>query len=144
MTLVLSFMVKFASHLVGSLFIIPGACMKNEWLYIGLFIVIGLIVPIVPLVIARLISPRKSNPIKQSTYECGIETNGESLVQFKAQYYIFALVFLVFDVESIFLFPWALSINKLSIFAVMEGILFIGILVVGLVYSWRKGLLEWG
>jgi len=64
-------------------------------------------------------------------------------VQFKAQYYIFALVFLLFDVEVVFLFPWALTLNKLPLYAVMEGIIFIGILVSGLVYAWRKGMLEW-
>ena len=117
--------------------------MQSEWLYIGLFLIVGIIVPIVPLVFAAVISPHKPNPIKQSTYECGIETVGDSWVQFKAQYYILALVFLVFDVETVFLFPWALSLNKLPIFAVLEGILFIAILVAGLVYAWRKGMLEW-
>lgn len=117
--------------------------MHNEWLYVGLFLVIGIIVPVVPLVLARLISPRKPNPIKQSTYECGIETVGESWVQFKAQYYIFALVFLLFDVETVFLFPWALSVNQMPLFVTLEGVLFIGILVAGLVYAWRKGMLEW-
>ncbi len=117
--------------------------MQNGWLYIGLFIIIGIIVPIVPLVFSALVSPRKPNPIKQSTYECGIETVGDSWVQFKAQYYIFALVFLVFDVETVFLFPWALSLKALPLFVVVEGIIFISILVAGLVYTWRKGLLEW-
>ncbi len=117
--------------------------MQNEWLYVGLFLVIGIIVPIVPLVFSRLVAPRKPNPIKQSTYECGIETVGDSWVQFQAQYYIFALVFLVFDVETVFLFPWALSLKQLPLFVVLEGVLFIAILVAGLVYAWRKGMLEW-
>mgnify|MGYP001500499417 CR=1 FL=1 len=117
--------------------------MQSEWVYIGLFLVLGIIVPIVPLIVSRLVAPRKPNPIKQSTYECGIETVGESWVQFKAQYYVFALVFLVFDVETVFLFPWAISLNKLPVFAVVEGIIFISILVAGLVYAWRKGMLEW-
>jgi len=117
--------------------------MQNEWLYIGIFLVIGIIVPIVPLVFSRLVAPRKPNPIKQSTYECGIETVGDSWVQFKAQYYIFALVFLVFDVETVFLFPWALSLKQLPLFVVLEGVLFIAILVAGLVYTWRMGMLEW-
>jgi NADH-quinone oxidoreductase subunit A len=117
--------------------------MQNEWLYIGLFLVIGIIVPIVPLVFSRLVAPRKPNPIKQSTYECGIETVGDSWVQFKAQYYVFALVFLVFDVETVFLFPWALSLKQMPLFVVLEGVLFIAILVAGLVYAWRKGILEW-
>jgi NADH:ubiquinone oxidoreductase subunit 3 (subunit A) len=117
--------------------------MQNEWLSIGIFLVSGIIVPIVPLVFSRLVAPRKPNPIKQSTYECGIETVGDSWVQFKAQYYIFALVFLVFDVETVFLFPWALSLRQLPLFVVLEGVLFIAILVAGLVYTWRKGMLEW-
>ncbi|MEZ0394972.1 MAG: NADH-quinone oxidoreductase subunit A [Anaerolineales bacterium] len=117
--------------------------MQHEWLYIGLFLVVGIVVPIAPLIIARLIAPRKPNPIKQSTYECGLETVGESRVQFKAQYYIFALVFLVFDVETVFLFPWALALKQLPLFVALEGVLFIAILVSGLVYAWRKGMLEW-
>ena len=117
--------------------------MQNPWLYIGLFLVIGIIVPIVPIAFSALVAPKKPNQIKQSTYECGMETVGESWVQFRAEYYIFALVFLVFDVETVFLFPWALSLKALPLFAVFEGILFIMILVVGLVYAWRKGMLEW-
>ncbi|HEY5156394.1 MAG TPA: NADH-quinone oxidoreductase subunit A [Anaerolineales bacterium] len=117
--------------------------MNSEWIYIGLFLVIGIIVPVVPLVFARLVAPRKPNPIKQSTYECGIETVGDSWVQFKAQYYVFALVFLVFDVEAVFLFPWALSLKRFPLFVVLEGILFIAILISGLIYAWRKGMMEW-
>lgn len=117
--------------------------MQSEWLYIGIFIIVGIIVPVVPLIIAAVVSPKKPNPIKKTTYECGIETVGDSWVQFKAQYYIFALIFLVFDVETVFLFPWALTLNQLPLFVVLEGILFIGILVAGLVYTWRKGMLEW-
>jgi NADH-quinone oxidoreductase subunit A len=117
--------------------------MQNPWVYIGLFLIIGIIIPIVPIVAAAILGPKKPNPIKQSVYECGMETVGDSQVQFKAQYYVFALVFLVFDVETVFLFPWAMTLNALPLFAVLEGILFIAILVVGLVYAWRKGLLEW-
>ena len=117
--------------------------MNSEWIYIGLFLIIGIIVPVVPLVFARIVAPRKPNPIKQSTYECGIETVGDSWVQFKAQYYVFALVFLVFDVEAVFLFPWALSIKQFPLFVVLEGILFIAILMSGLIYAWRKGMMEW-
>jgi NADH-quinone oxidoreductase subunit A len=117
--------------------------MQTNWLYIGIFFVVGIIVPIVPLVFSRLVAPRKPNPIKESTYECGIETVGDSWVQFKAQYYIYALIFLVFDVETVFLFPWALSLKQLPLFVVLEGVLFITILVTGLVYAWRRGMLEW-
>jgi NADH:ubiquinone oxidoreductase subunit 3 (subunit A) len=117
--------------------------MQNEWLYIGLFLIVGVALPAAALVFAWIISPKKPNPIKDSTYECGMETVGESWVQFKAQYYIFGLVFLVFDVETVFLFPWAVSLGKLPLFAVIEGIIFILILVAGLAYIWRKDALEW-
>ena len=117
--------------------------MQNPWLYIGLFLIIGIVIPIAPLIIAVFIAPRKPNPIKQSTYECGMETVAESWVQFKAQYYVFALVFLVFDVETVFLFPWAMALKALPLFAVLEGVIFILILFAGLVYAWRKGMLEW-
>lgn len=117
--------------------------MQIEWTYIGLFLIVGALIPAAAIILAAILSPRKPNPIKESTFECGIETVGENWVQFKAQYYIFALVFLVFDVETVFLFPWAVSLNKLGVFAVVEGIIFIGILVAGLVYVWRKGMLEW-
>jgi NADH:ubiquinone oxidoreductase subunit 3 (subunit A) len=115
----------------------------SQWIYIGLFFVVGLIIPVGAIAAAWILGPKKPNPIKQTTYECGIETVGESWVQFKAQYYIFALVFLVFDVETVFLFPWAVKLGQLGIFAVLEGIVFILILIAGLVYTWRKGMLEW-
>jgi NADH:ubiquinone oxidoreductase subunit 3 (subunit A) len=115
----------------------------NEWLYVGLFFIVGLIIPVGAIAAGWLFGPKKPNPIKQSTYECGIEPVGEGWVQFKAQYYIFALVFLVFDVETVFLFPWAVKLGQLGLYAVFEGIVFILILIAGLVYTWRKGMLEW-
>jgi len=117
--------------------------MQSDWLYIGLFLVVGALVPTAAIVTSSILSPKKPNHIKQSTYECGMETVGENWVQFKAQYYVFALVFLVFDVETVFLFPWAVSLGKLSLYAVFEGIVFILILIAGLVFAWRKGMLEW-
>jgi NADH:ubiquinone oxidoreductase subunit 3 (subunit A) len=117
--------------------------MLSDWLYIGIFMLISLFLPAAALVIAGLLGPKKPSPIKNSTYECGIETVGETWVQFKAQYYVYALVFLVFDVETIFLFPWALAFNQLTLFAVIEAIIFILILVGGLYYAIRKGVLEW-
>ena len=115
----------------------------SQWIYIGLFIIVGLIIPVGAITVAWILGPKKANSIKQSTYECGIETVGDSWVQFKAQYYIFALVFLVFDVETVFLFPWAVKLGQLGVFAVIEGIIFILILIAGLAYTWRKGMLEW-
>lgn len=117
--------------------------LTQDWLYVGIFLIIAPLLPAIALVIPRLIAPRKPNPIKMQTYECGIETVGASWIQFKVQYYIFALIFLIFDVEMVFLFPWAAAFDILPLFAVLEGILFILILVAGLVYAWRKGALKW-
>jgi len=117
--------------------------MLNDWIFIGIFLLLAPVFPAAALLIPRLIAPRKPNPLKSETYECGIETYGETWVQFKAQYYIFALVFLIFDIEIVFLYPWAVAFDQLPLFAVMEGVIFILILVVGLLYTWRKGVLEW-
>ena len=115
----------------------------NEWIFVGIFLAIGAVFPGVPVLLNKLLGPKKPNAIKNATYECGVETVGDAWVQFKVQYYIFALVFLVFDIETVFLFPWAVAYNKLPLFAVVEGVIFIAILGVALIYAWRKGALEW-
>ena len=117
--------------------------MLDNWLYIALFFVVAPLIPAIAVILPKFIAPSKPNPVKQETYECGMETVGSAWVQFKVQYYIFALVFLVFDIETVFLFPWAVAFDKLQLFAVFEGVLFILILLAGLVYAWRKGALEW-
>jgi NADH:ubiquinone oxidoreductase subunit 3 (subunit A) len=119
------------------------ARMHNPWVFVAFFLPIGFLAAAVPIIAARILGPRKPNPIKSSAYECGIETVGDTWVQFKAQYYIFALIFVVFDVEAVFLFPWAVAYNKLQLYMVLEGVLFILILAAGLFYAWRKGALEW-
>lgn len=95
------------------------------------------------LLIAKLISPKSFSVKKAEPYECGIPTRGESMIQFKAGYYIFAILFLIFDVETIFLYPWSVVMRNLG----PQGILCIGIfmfvLVMGLAYAWRKGALKW-
>jgi len=117
--------------------------MLNDWLFIGVFLVLAPLFPALALIIPRIVAPRKPNPLKSQTYECGIETVGNTWVQFRVQYYIFALIFLIFDVELVFLFPWAVAFGQLPLFAVLEGVLFLLILIAGLVYAWRKGALEW-
>lgn len=117
--------------------------MLNQWIFIAILLPLSLVLPAVPIVAARFLSPRKPNPIKDSTYECGIETVGKTWVQFKAQYYVYALIFVVFDIEAVFLFPWAVAYNRLPLYMVLEGVLFILILAMGLAYIWRKGALEW-
>lgn len=95
------------------------------------------------LLIAKLISPRSFSSRKADPYECGIPTRGESMVQFKTGYYIFAILFLIFDVETVFLYPWATIMNTLG----PQGLLCVGIflfvLILGLAYAWRKGALKW-
>lgn len=115
----------------------------EEWLAIGLLFLVAVAFPVAPMGLEYLIGPRKPNPIKNDTYECGIETVGEAWIQFKAQYYIFALAFVVFDVEVIFLFPWAVAYNRMDLFGVVAGITFIAILLVELIVAWRQGSLEW-
>lgn len=115
----------------------------NEWAFIGVFFAIAWVFPFLPILGSRLIAPRKPNPIKQSTYECGVETVGDTWVQFKVQYYIYGLIFLVFDVEMIFLFPWAVAYRELDFFAFVAGFLFIFLLADALIYAWRKDALEW-
>jgi NADH:ubiquinone oxidoreductase subunit 3 (subunit A) len=117
--------------------------MSDQWLFIAFILPLAFLMPALPIGLGRLIGPRKSNPLKDAAYECGVETVGDTWVQFKVQYYIFALVFVVFDVEAVFLFPWAVAYDQLGLYAVLEGVLFIGILAAGLVYAWRKGNLEW-
>jgi NADH-quinone oxidoreductase subunit A len=111
--------------------------------FIGIFVVVAIGLASVPIIINVFLAPHKPNKIKKEAYECGIETVGDTWVQFKAQYYLYALIFVVFDIEAVFLFPWAVAFNQLELFAIVEMIIFILILAVGLVYAWRKGALEW-
>jgi NADH-quinone oxidoreductase subunit A len=117
--------------------------MVGQWAFIGLLLIAGMVLPAVVILFNWLLGPRKPNSLKNSIYECGIETVGETWVQLKGQYYIFALIFVIFDVEAVFLLPWAVAYDKLHFYMVLEGILFILILTAGLMYAWRKGVLEW-
>jgi NADH-quinone oxidoreductase subunit A len=117
--------------------------MLSHWLFVGMFLILATAAGSAPIVMARFLGPRKPNKAKSAPYECGMETVGDTWVQFKVQYYIFALVFVVFDVETVFLFPWAAAYDRMGLFAVLEGVLFILILAAGLIYAWRKGALEW-
>lgn len=93
--------------------------------------------------IGAWISPRTYNPQKGEAYECGIPTRGRSWMQFKAGYYLFAILFLMFDVETVFLFPWAVVVRDMGLNGLLSVLFFLVILVLGLAYAWRKGALEW-
>lgn len=117
--------------------------MLDQFAFVGIFLIVALIFGVAPITIAYLLRPKRPNPRKAETYECGLQPRGEAWVQFKVQYYIFALAFVVFDVEAVFLLPWALAYNTLELYAVIEAIIFILILLGALIYVWRKGALEW-
>ncbi|MBR5332940.1 MAG: NADH-quinone oxidoreductase subunit A [Muribaculaceae bacterium] len=114
----------------NALLAVVGALTGSALVFLGLFV-------------AKLISPRSFNPQKGEAYECGIPTRGESMSQFKVGYYLFAILFLMFDVETVFLFPWAVRMRELGVDGLLSIAVFFGILVLGLVYAWRKGALEW-
>jgi len=116
---------------------------RSDFVFVGILIVVATLLPVVGLGVARLIRPKKPNPVKLSTYECGVESIGDAWVQFRAQYYIYALVFVVFDIEAVFLLPWAVAYGQLPLYALVEGVVFILILALALAYAWRKGALRW-
>ena len=93
--------------------------------------------------VARIVSPRSYNRQKGEAYECGIPTRGRPWMQFKAGYYLFAILFLMFDVEAVFLFPWAVTVQDAGIDGLINILFFMVILILGLAYAWRKGALEW-
>ena len=115
---------------------------------IAIFAVVALIVPVSMLMLSWLASkvrirPQKPNPVKMDIYECGMQSIGGKWGQFNFRYYMYALLFVIFDVEVIFIYPWAVRFNKLPLFALIEMMVFILILVVGWLYAWRKQDLEW-
>lgn len=117
--------------------------MSDSWGFIAVFALVALSLPLVGLAAAAVLRPHRPGPIKQATYECGLETIGDTWVQYKVQYYLYALIFVLFDVETMFVYPWAVAYNRLGLFAFVEMMIFLAILGVGLVYAWRKGALEW-
>ncbi len=110
---------------------------------IALFLIVAVLFPVVPLAIVRFIAPHKPNPIKLQPYESGMETIGPTQIQFPIRYYLYALIFVIFDVEAIFLYPWAVAYDKLGAYAGIEMAIFILLLVAGLAYAWRKRAFEW-
>ena len=114
-------------------------------MYLTLLIVViltAIALVAVALGIANAISPRSFNAQKGEAYECGIPTRGKSWMQFKVGYYLFAILFLMFDVETVFLFPWAVVVQDLGVYGLVSILFFLVILVLGLAYAWRKGALE--
>jgi len=101
------------------------------------------LIPVLALTASKLLRPKTRGPERVSTYESGVEPIGGAWIQFNIRYYMFALVFVIFDVETVFLYPWAVAFHQLGLLAFIEALIFIAILVIALVYAWRKGALEW-
>ena len=118
--------------------------MQGQWAFVLILSSIALLIPVAAILIGHFLGPRRPDPIKNETYESGVETIGDTWVQFRAQYYLIGLIFLIFDVEVIFLFPIAIAFKNLSLFSVTAAITFVIILLLGLFLEWRKGALEWG
>ena len=110
---------------------------------LGIFFVIARVCPVMALIPAFILQPRQPTREKGIPYACGVDTEGKTYVQFRAGYFMYALVFIVFDIETVFLYPWAVRFGELGLFALIEMFIFVGILAVGLWYAWQKGALSW-
>lgn len=115
----------------------------NNYVLVAVFVALGVFLPVAALTLGRFLRPHKPTPEKQTTYESGNEPVGAGQVRFNIRYYLFALMFVIFDVEAVFLYPWAVAYDWLGLFAVIEMLIFVGMLVIGLVYAWRKKVLKW-
>ncbi len=117
--------------------------MYRDFGTIFLFILLGIVLIYMALLLSKIVAPKKDTPDKLSTYECGEESEGSAWVQFNIRFYVIALIFLIFDVEVVLLFPWAVVFKDLGLLAFVEMAIFLLILIVGLAYVWKKGDLDW-
>ncbi|WP_054951701.1 NADH-quinone oxidoreductase subunit A [Numidum massiliense] len=119
----------------------------NNHFMIAIFLLLGLVLPIVAWTLSRMLRPSNPTAAKRLTYESGVDPFQQSWLQFNIRYYMFALLFIVFDVEAVFLYPWAVAYNALrsdiGLFILIEMGIFVFLLVVGLIYAWKKKVLEW-
>lgn len=107
------------------------------------FLFVGTVLAFLLVTLPRWLAPREPGEMKSRAYECGEEPIGTPWVRFRVSYYVFALLFVVFDVEAVFLFPWAAIIRRLGVYGLVQMAIFVGVLTLGLAYAWRKGALEW-
>ena len=117
--------------------------MVSAYIPIFLFLLVATGFAVFTLVFTGLLHPRKYNKVNLEPYECGIETTTDARDRYSIRYYLVAMLFVIFDVETVFMFPWAVIFDKLLLFGLIEMLVFIGILVVGYYYAWQKGALEW-
>ena len=121
----------------------PGSAFLTAHAGILVFVVVAVAFLVVNLLAWKVLRPSRYSEEKLTTYECGENPTGSAWIQFNIRFYVFALIFIVFDVEAVFLLPWAVVFRQLGMLAFVEGLVFIAILVVALAYVWRKGDLEW-
>lgn len=114
-----------------------------HYLFIGIFLVVALVFPVLPIILAYFVAPKKPSASKNATYECGMESEGDAWIQFRVQYYIFALLFVVFDIETVFIFPAAIAFRETGLSSFVALMLFIVILAESLIWAWKKNILEW-
>ncbi len=117
--------------------------MLENYLPILVFLLVGVLFGLVPIALGYLIGPQRPDPEKLSPYECGFEAFADSRMRFDVRYYLVAILFIIFDLEIAFLFPWAVVLDSIGLYGLLAMILFLGILVVGFIYEWKKGALEW-
>ncbi len=117
--------------------------MLNAYIPIFLFLIVAIGFAIVALVMAWLVRPERYNKVKLEPYECGIEPKTDARDRYSVRYFLVAMLFLIFDVETVFMFPWAVIMNRLLLFGLVEMVVFLFILVVGYAYAWKQGALEW-
>lgn len=115
----------------------------ESYLTVGAFAALGAVLVLVMLGVAAVLRPVKPSNTKQMTYECGVDPVGSGWSQTYVRYYVFGLLFVIFDVEAVFIFPWAVGLEALGVFGLVEMLVFIAMLVLGLVYAIRKGVLRW-
>ena len=117
--------------------------MLTSYIPIFLFILIAAGFAMATIIVARLVNAEKPNAVKLEPYECGIEAVGDARDRYSIRYYLIAMLFVIFDIETVFMFPWAVTLDQLALFGLIEMLVFLFILVVGYFYAWRKGALEW-
>ena len=117
--------------------------MLEDYLHILIFIIVALLIGFVPRVLGMLLGPRRPDREKDSPYECGFEAFESTRMKFDVRYYLVAILFIIFDLEIAFLFPWAIVLDELGLAGFTAMVVFLGILVVGFIYEWKKGALEW-
>ncbi len=117
--------------------------MLELYLPILLFILVGLTLGVVLLTVGMVLSPNRPDPEKLSPYECGFEAFEDARMKFDVRYYLVAILFILFDLEIAFLFPWAVVLQEIGVFGFVAMMVFLAVLVVGFVYEWKKGALEW-